>query len=56
MGNADKRSNRGEQEQFLELLSRDDAMQRFWRHEIGDVAPASPHEALVLKAVDAAPQ
>ena len=32
MGNADKRSNRGEQEQFLELLSRDDAMQRFERH------------------------
>ncbi len=34
----------------------DDAMKRVWRHEIGDVAPASPHEALVLKAIDAAPQ
>jgi hypothetical protein len=32
----------------------DGAMQRVWRHEIGDVAPASPHEALVFKAVDAA--
>ena len=34
----------------------DDAMQRVRRHEIGDVAPASAHEALVFKAVDAAPQ
>jgi hypothetical protein len=33
-----------------------DAMKRVWAHEIGDVAPASPHEALVFKAVDAAPQ
>ena len=34
----------------------DDAMKRVWRHEIGDVAPAAPHEALVFEAVDAAPQ
>ena len=34
----------------------DDAMKRVWRHEIGDVAPAPPHEALVFESVDAAPQ
>ena len=33
-----------------------DAMKRVWRHEIGDVAPAPPHEALVFESVDAAPQ
>ena len=31
------------------------AMKRVWRHEIGDVAPAPPQEALVFKPVDAAP-
>jgi hypothetical protein len=34
----------------------DDAMKRVGRHEICDVAPASPHEALVFEAIDAAPQ
>ena len=34
----------------------DDAMKRVWRSEIGDVAPASPHEALVFEPVDAASQ
>ena len=34
----------------------DDTMKRVWRHEIGDVAPAAPQEALVFKAVDAASQ
>jgi hypothetical protein len=34
----------------------DDAMKRLWRHEIGDVAPAPAHEAIVFKAIDAAPQ
>ena len=34
----------------------DDAMKRVWRREIGDVAPAPLHEALVFKAVEAAPQ
>jgi hypothetical protein len=34
----------------------DSAMKHFWHHEIGDVAPASPHEPLVFEPVDAAPQ
>ena len=34
----------------------DDAMQRVWRREIGDVAPAAPQESLVFQAVEAAPQ
>ena len=34
----------------------DGAMKRVWRHEIGDVTPASPHEALVFEPVDAASQ
>ena len=31
-------------------------MKRVRRHEIGDVAPAATHEALVFELVDAAPQ
>jgi hypothetical protein len=34
----------------------DDAMKRVWCRKIGDVTPAPLHEALILKAVDAAPQ
>jgi hypothetical protein len=34
----------------------DGAMKRVWRHQIGDIAPASAQEALVFKAVDAASQ
>src|SRR5262245_43334619 len=34
----------------------DDAMQRVGRDEIGDIAPAPPHEAIVFNAVEAAAQ
>src|SRR5262249_18738649 len=34
----------------------DYAMQRIRLGQVGDIAPASPHEALVLQAVDAAAQ